>query len=290
MAAKRGKTRSGAAKGRGRARRFLRIAAITAMSAYAVFALAVWCFSDALIFPAPRPSYAVTEPDLVRIAIPGGGNVAALRLAKPGASGAILYFHGNGEDIGSIRRRLEFIREYTGCLVLAPDYPGYGLSPGTPSEASVLRVADAAYDHLRLVLGTPAERIVIWGYSLGSGSAVHLAAKRHVRALILDAPFTSVFRVAIPRRILPFDRFDNLALMSRVQSPVFIAHGERDEVVPFAHGEELRAAAVNAPEARLLPLPDTGHIDIPGAHGAAYRAEILRVIRGEVGEARSGAW
>lgn len=237
-----------------------------------------WFATDAMIFPAPRPSYGVTEPGLTMIAIPGGGRVASLWLPRRDAARAILYLHGNGDDLGRIRPRLEFIRELTGCSILAIDYPGYGLSPGNASEAATLHAAEAAFAHLCEVRGYEADAVAVWGYSLGSGPAVHLAAHRRVGGLILDAPFTSTFRTVLPKNPLPFDRFDNLAIIDRVQCPLFIAHGDRDGVVPFAHGERLYREATGAPYRKFLRLTGVGHIGIPGEHGPAYRAEILAIV------------
>ena len=283
-AAKPSRAQKDGSGGFSRLRRLVITLTTLAAGAYASLAAFAWFGSDALIFPAPRPSYPSTFPDLLRIPVPGGGQIAALWLPKAGATRTILYFHGNAADLGLTRHRLELIREFTGCSLLAIDYPGYGVSTGTPTENSVLHAADAAYDHLRRIRAVPAENIVLWGRSLGSGPAVYLASRHHARALILDAPFTSTFRTVIPRKVLPFDKFDNLTLMPRVQTPVLIAHGNRDTVVPFSHGSELAKAAIHAPAVKFLPLPDVGHNDLPGPHGEAYRSEILRFIQGETGE------
>ncbi len=258
------------------------VGALLACAAVAYAGLFVfgWVWADELVFPAPRSKYAVTLPDLVRLPMPGGGEAAALWLPSSGAKSAILYLHGNGEDLGGIRSHLESLRVLTGCSVLAVDYPGYGLSSGKPSETGTLRAADAAFDHLVSVRGYSQEDIVLWGASLGSGPAVDLAARRHVRGVILVAPFTSTFRTITRVKLLPFDRFDNLAKIDRVQSPLLVLHGERDEVVPFSHGRELADAAVNAPVRRFLPVPGAGHNDLLRRAAVDWRADILAIIEG----------
>lgn len=238
--------------------------------------------SNALIFPAPPSHYGDTLPDLIRIPVPGGGEAAALWLPSAGAKQAILYFHGNGEDLGSIRERLLRLRKETGCAILAVDYPGYGLTQGPPSESGTLRVADAAFRHLVGVRDFAPKDIVLRGYSLGSGPAVDLAARHAVRGVVLEAPFTSTFRVVTRAKLLPFDRFDNLAKIDRVQSPLLIIHGDRDPVIPFEHGQKLHAAAVNAPSRRFIRLPGAGH-DMRADNETArnVRTEFARIIRGE---------
>lgn len=56
----------------------------------------------------------------------------------------------------------------------------------------------------------------------------------------------SALRVVFNLRFtLPFDKFPNIDRMPHIESPVFIIHGRRDEIVPFHHAEELFAASKN---------------------------------------------
>jgi pimeloyl-ACP methyl ester carboxylesterase len=100
----------------------------------------------------------------------------------------VLYFHGNA---GALQHRVDRFRALIapGNGLLALSYRGYGGSTGSPSEAGLIADAEAAY---RFALArAPAERIVAFGESLGSGVAVALAASRQVGAVVLEAPFTS---------------------------------------------------------------------------------------------------
>lgn len=257
----------------------LRLGALAACAYAGLFLFAVF-FADGMVFPAPRAGYPVTLPGLVKIPMSGGGEAAALWIPRSGAKSALLYFHGNAEDLGSVRPRLESLALLTGCSVLAVDYPGYGLSPGKPSETGTLRAADAAFEHLVGVRGFAPGDIALWGRSLGSGPAVDLAARRHVRGLILESPFTSAFRTVTGVKLLPFDRFDSLAKIDRVQSPLLVLHGDRDPVVPFAQGRELVEAAVNAPVRKFLPVFGAGHGVLFSLATEAQRAEVMKVVAG----------
>ncbi|HEY5726446.1 MAG TPA: alpha/beta hydrolase, partial [Methylomirabilota bacterium] len=46
-----------------------------------------------------------------------------------------------------------------------------------------------------------------------------------------------------PLGLLAGNRFDSRARVSRLAMPLLVAHGDRDEIVPFELGEELFAAA-----------------------------------------------
>ena len=143
------------------------------------------------------------------------------------------------------------------------DYPGFGRSSGQPSEAGCYAAGDAAYDWLREVQKVPGERIILYGGSLGGGTATDLASRRPHRALVLVACFTSFPDMAqtrfpwLPGRWLVHNRFDNLGKIADCRGPVFIAHGTRDGLIPFAH---VRASVRRRRRAEtLLPHDNFGH-------------------------------
>jgi hypothetical protein len=140
--------------------------------------------------------------------------------------------------------------------------------PGPPSEENCYADIDAAYNYLRKTLSVPAQNIVLYGRSLGSGPSCQLAAKTAlltkkdaeyasedgpVGGLILHAPFLSVFRVVIDAGCtLPGDKFANLDVIPMVKSPVMLIHGTVDQIVPFNHSERLYHAV--EPQYRARPL------------------------------------
>jgi fermentation-respiration switch protein FrsA (DUF1100 family) len=197
-----------------------------------------------------------------------GTRIHAWWCPRPGAEGAVLYCHGNA---GNLSHRSGAVAEWQEGLnqsVLIFDYPGYGKSTGSPSEAGCCAAATASYEWLSNEARVPAERILIFGTSLGGGVAVDLAARVPSRALVLLATFTSVPDRAqelfplLPARWLVRNRFSNLAKIGNCRQPVFIAHGDRDDVVPISHGRNLFAAA-NEPKC-FLELTNFGHWENPG--------------------------
>jgi fermentation-respiration switch protein FrsA (DUF1100 family) len=177
------------------------------------------------------------------------------------AAPVLIFTHGNGELIDYWLDPFEHVRGW-GVGVLLVEYPGYGRSGGRPSEASISRTMNAAWDHLAGRPDVDAGRIIAWGRSLGGGAACNLAAERSVAALILESSFTGVGPLG--RRFGLFgplvrDRFDNLAAVASYEGPVLVLHGERDAIVPAEHGRALADAARDS-ELHLLPC---GHNDCP---------------------------
>jgi fermentation-respiration switch protein FrsA (DUF1100 family) len=151
------------------------------------------------------------------------------------------------------------ISDGTGLVALS--YRGYAGSSGFPSERGLLHDADAAYAFTSARYG--AERIVVWGFSLGTGVAVALAAEQPIGKLILEAPYTSTVDIAgallrfVPVRQLMRDQFRSDQRIARVTAPLLIMHGTSDPVIPIAAGEHLFALA-REPK-RIVRFPGGGH-------------------------------
>lgn len=233
---------------------------------YAGFALLMWIAADRMIFMPPAERYART-PDILLLPRDAGGVVAAVHLRNPRARYTVLYSHGNGEDLAADMPFLRDLRD-AGFNVLAYDYSGYGLSTGRPSEQAAYADEDAAYDYLTRSAGVPGYLIIAHGRSLGGGPAAELASRRPVAGLVLESTFTSVGGVFSRVRVLPFDRFRTVDKLPRVTAPVLVIHGTADEVIPFAHGQRLRALAPG--QAREFWVQGAGHNDLVYRAGEAY--------------------
>jgi fermentation-respiration switch protein FrsA (DUF1100 family) len=130
-----------------------------------------------------------------------------------------------------------------------PDYVGYGMSAGKPSEKGCQATADTVYDYLVMTRKIDPGTIISAGWSLGGAVAIDLAARRQVGGLIAFSTFTSL--VEMGRRVVPFvpvslllkHRFDSLRKIAMIDVPTLIGHGRRDTIVPFRMGETLAASA-----------------------------------------------
>jgi len=214
-------------------------------------------FPPAHTSPLPVEDVWLTTQDNVRL--------NAWYLPSPGSEKALLWFHGNAENIGHGLGQAVFYSRL-GVNVLAVDYRGYGRSEGSPGEAGVYRDADAAYDYLIQMRHIHPENIFIYGHSLGGAVAIDLASRRECGGLIVQSSFTSIrdmarrtFRIPLFEYI-PKSRFNSLAKLQRVRASILIVHGTRDETVPFTMGQRLFAAA---PEPKFFfPIEGAGHNDV----------------------------
>lgn len=222
--------------------------------------------ADQIIFQPPQAGYEESS-ELIKIETDDGELICAYHLTDPDAKYTILLSHGNAEDIGIDRFINEMFREH-GYNVFAYDYRGYGLSEGKPSEANSYEDIEAAYNYLVTVLEARPDRIISLGRSVGSGPATYLASKQKVAALILESPFVSAFDVMPIGKLMPFDKFNNLARIDKINCPVLIVHGTADRVIPFEHSQKLLAAA-KEPKMNLW-VDSAGHNELYSVAGEDY--------------------
>ena len=203
---------------------------------------------------------------------PDGEKVIVWHVPPKGGRPVVLFFHGNGDFLaGRVPRFRAVTADGTGLVALS--YRGYGGSSGLPSEKGLL--ADAATAYRFTTAKYDAKRIVVWGFSLGTGAAVAIAAGHPVGKLILEAPYTSTADVAaslmpiIPVRWLMRDQFRSDQRIGKVTAPLLIMHGARDPGIAIQFGERLYELA-NQPK-RFVRFADGGHDDLD-AHGATETA------------------
>lgn len=234
---------------------------------YGALALAAFLGQRTLMYPAPaRAAIEPRGPGMTLERISGGnGEVIALYARAPEAAPTVVFFHGNGEDLGDLAGLLrEFAMHRVGCY--AVEYPGYGLMRSqAPSEVALYGAAEAALLHLRDTLGVPVASTVLVGQSLGSGVATEMAHRGHAGRLVLISPFTSMTDMAarvapiLPARLIVRDRYDNQAKAPYLAMPVLVIHGSNDTVVPFVMGARL---AKILPRAELRTVAGAGHNDL----------------------------
>jgi abhydrolase domain-containing protein 17 len=230
---------------------------------YTLFALYVYFRADSMIF-LPQPASYQDTKDILKLSVNDTEKISAIYLPNARSAYTLLFIHGNAEDLGDIRPLLDRLHSW-GFSVFAYDYRGYGTSDGTPSERSAYRDAEAAYGYLTQQLKISPKQIIVYGRSLGGGSATELAMGHSIGGLILESSFTSAFRVVVPFPLLPFDKFSNLDKLQKIRCPVLVMHGQGDRIIPIKHGQTLYEAA-SEPKMSLW-VAEAGHNDFTEVAG-----------------------
>jgi fermentation-respiration switch protein FrsA (DUF1100 family) len=200
--------------------------------------------------------------------------------ARPGHA-VILYFPGNGDFLaGRVSRFRGMTSDGTGLVALS--YRGYAGSSGRPSEQGLLQDAAAAYAFTAARYS--ADRIVVWGFSLGTGVATALAAEHPIAKLILEAPYTSTVDLAgsllrfVPVRLLMLDQFHSDQRIKRVNVPLLIMHGSSDPAIPIAFGERLFTLA-HEPK-QFVRFPGGGHDNLDGFGAIETARQFINAAKG----------
>ncbi len=216
-----------------------------------------------------------------------GARVNAWWVPLPGEGPVVLYFHGNGGNIGTRLDMVKRLRE-AGASVLLFDYRGYGRSPGTPTEAGTYRDGEAAYAWLVAEKRVEPRKIFFLGESLGNGVALELALRHAPAGLIFQSGFTSIVDMGrvvfpfLPAQFMTRYRYDNIAKIGKLRCPLLVMHSPQDEVIPFAMGRRVFDAA---PEPKAFFALTGRHNDGFMLTGGAY-VQALRSFFASISAAR----
>ncbi|MBC8401748.1 MAG: alpha/beta hydrolase [Candidatus Marinimicrobia bacterium] len=175
----------------------------------------------------------------------------------------IIYFGGNAEEVSG---NLYDLNKYPSGSLLFVNYRGFGASTGRPTAKDLSADALVIYDTMISEYGYSPANIILIGRSLGSAIAVHLAANRDVKALVLISPFDSMVNLAKKHYpIFPVDRllkhrFDSRKLAPELNIPMLAIIGEKDRIIPRECSLSL-VKVWNGPN-RVVTIPAAGHNDI----------------------------
>ncbi len=202
----------------------------------------------------------------------------------------ILYCHGNSHCINRYWGRVELLWEM-GYRVFIFDYQGYGKSDGDPTGDACLADGRAALAFLHGRPEVDTERIVYYGWSMGTFVATYLAADIDTPfGLIMESPPASADALVkegtafdIPGSMLTQFDFDNKERIVRVGVPVLMMQGTDDQILPPArHAQLLLTAAEGHTEVQMCWADGAGHEDVPYVLGEDYARFIKLYIGSQV--------
>ena len=208
-----------------------------------------------------------------------------------GGDATLVWFHGNGGNIGHRVGNIRELVERLQISIFIFDYRGYGRSEGSTYEEGTYLDAESAITYVRSRGDVDPEKTIYFGRSLGCAVAAEMAIKYPPRALICESGFTSVR--AMTKSVYPFlpglqllvtTKYDTLSKIAWVDVPVMVLHGDRDEIVPFSMSRELFDAA-KGPK-RFYTIEGAGHNDTYYVGGPAYFEALREFVNEVIGEKR----
>ncbi len=207
-------------------------------------------------------------------------------LERKDADATIIYFGGNGFLMMKSRSLIDAYSALPVNLVMF-DYRGYGRSSGTPTVDGIKADARAVYEAVRNNFPAEPGPIYLHGHSMGTFMAAYMAQSHETAGYILESPITNVdqlTRQLVPWLLRPFIRFsidqpvkdeNNLARVSRIEVPLLVIGGERDEITPLSMAKELyrESSSVNK---ELVKIEQGTHNDLPNFE--VYRSALTDFI------------
>jgi uncharacterized protein len=219
-----------------------------------------------------------------------GTKLIAWYLPSRGPKPTLLYFTGNSGNVANRAGKIRTIAA-DGYGVFMLNYRRCGGSEGRPTESRIAADAVSAYDYLR-GLGVTPHDVVAYGESLGTAVATRLSLQRHVEALVLEAPFTSIVDVGrlmwkgFPLGLIMADQYRTIDRIGAVKVPLFILHGARDAIIPLGQARHVFHTA-NEPKT-LAVVPQAGHNDLFERGAWEKVREFLAALRPVPVVARAG--
>lgn len=214
-----------------------------------------------------------------------GATLAGARVGRHGGR-ALLHFHGNGEVVADWVGDFADAFEEAGIDAFFAEYRGYGGSTGRPAMGAMLDDALASID----ATGVRPEDVVVYGRSVGSIFALHVAAHRPVRALVLESGIADVYeRIALrihadelgvsdaELRQAIGERFDHRAKLNATRCPVLVLHTQHDGMVEKHHAEQLKEWSGDRGELVLFGLGN--HNTIHAFNGDEIRRRVIDLAR-----------
>jgi pimeloyl-ACP methyl ester carboxylesterase len=242
---------------------------------------AAWLAQESMIFfpqPVGSTKHLPARASAVEVGATDGARLRGWIVpAAETPAPTVIYFGGNAEEVSWTLSDARWPREWT---IVGVNYRGYGTSEGKPGEAALKADALSIYDAIARREDVDAHRIAVFGRSLGTGVAVHVAAERPVTRVVLASPYDSF--VALGRKHYPWlpvslllrHRFDAAADATRCRMPLLAIVGEYDTIIPADRSRALYDAW--AGPKTWLAVPGADHNDLGDAE--AFWAGVARFL------------
>ena len=186
----------------------------------------------------------------------------------------LVFFHGNAGDLSNRIYKLNELDKLD-INILLISWRGFSGNEGYPTEKNLYEDAEAAIKWLNKKKVSNSQ-IILYGESLGTGVAVEIASKNNFNSIILESPFTSIENSAkiyypyLPVKFLLKDRYDSFSKIKKINSPILIMHGRKDDIVPFFMGKKLFEKANSPKDSYFTDIDD---------HMMEFNSQLLNKIK-----------
>ena len=186
----------------------------------------------------------------------------------------LVFFHGNAGDLSNRIYKLNELDKLN-INILLISWRGFSGNEGYPTEKNLYEDAEAAIKWLNKKKVSNSQ-IILYGESLGTGVAVEIASKNNFNSIILESPFTSIENSAkiyypyLPVKFLLKDRYDSISKIKKINSPILIMHGRKDDIVPFFMGKKLFEKANSPKDSYFTDIDD---------HMMEFNSQLLNKIK-----------
>ena len=186
----------------------------------------------------------------------------------------LVFFHGNAGDLSNRIYKLNELDKLN-INILLISWRGFSGNEGYPTEKNLYEDAEAAIKWLNKKKVSNSQ-IILYGESLGTGVAVEIASKNNFNSIILESPFTSIENSAkiyypyLPVSFLLKDRYDSIGKIKKINSPILIMHGRKDDIVPFFMGKKLFEKANSPKDSYFTDIDD---------HMMEFNSQLLNKIK-----------
>ena len=198
-------------------------------------------------------------------------------IPNPQSEQVLLFFHGNAGNISHRRDSIELFHRL-GLNIFIIDYRGYGKSEGTiSSQNQIFKDVQTVYENLKSRYNE--DKIIVLGYSIGTGIATKLASKNNPKLLILQAPYYSMvdmmkrYYPIIPTFLLKY-KFETNIYIKDCKVPIVIFHGNRDTVIPYESSRKIKELIKDA--GTLIIMHGQGHNGM--SNNMKYLTELKKIL------------
>ncbi|PJJ06939.1 hypothetical protein CLU83_0059 [Flavobacterium sp. 1] len=194
------------------------------------------------------------------------------------SKGLIFYLHGNSGALDSWGN-VATVYNNLGYDIFILDYRGYGKSEGVIENEEQF-YKDILFSYKKLISKYKEEQTIIIGYSIGTGPAAYLASVTKPKCLVLQAPYFNFIeysgaRVPFMPVFLKKFKFPTNKFVEKIKSPIFIFHGNKDNVIPVSNSKKL--SKILKPMDHFYVLENQDHIGIN--ENEQYLLELEKLLK-----------